>query len=422
MDTQRANIVSSMGLQITDAAHRQQSDMAAALASSLGHRDSAIVDAITTACQTHLGSAHDVAPAGAGAEMGEPFSHFAASCMVASPSEANEWAIRIARACGDVATAGGSAGGLRHRIVTLLGGQHGDTLACRSANGRIADQAVGGPLAAGFRHIAPSDTRALQNAVDATAAAVLLSPLDWSRGGEPFDADYLAQVRQVCDTNDTLLIIDETRLPGAISGHWFFHQSCGIDADIVTASAGWTGGLPGGMVLVSRRVAEQLRRCAAAHAARRGEDLGDDSGLGPGAAGETYETSSLRTAGLLPCSGYPVLEAVAGATAAAIGALGGPAHAGPLAQQWADAWRELADGFEFISGITTVGLAAVVQLDLPAADVAAAASKRGLRLIISGRTTLFACLPINVTAAQMTQMLGTFRDALETIERQPIES
>src|SRR5690606_33869579 len=125
------------------------------------------------------------------------FAAFADVCLVPSATEANEAAIGIARVIAAAQSDSGDsgAGTPRERIITLLGSIHGDTLACRSASGRIADQLHGGPLMAGFRHIAPGDVRALSKAVDETTAAVLLAPVDWSRGGEPFDADYLLEVR-----------------------------------------------------------------------------------------------------------------------------------------------------------------------------------------------------------------------------------
>jgi acetylornithine/succinyldiaminopimelate/putrescine aminotransferase len=124
----------------------------------------------------------------------------------------------------------------------------------------------------------------------------------------------------------------------------------------------------------------------------------------------------------LPDRDYPVLRAIVQTTASVVQQLGGPAHVDQAAGVWASAWQELSDGFEFISDVATLGLWAVVQLDLPASQVAAAIEIEGLRLLTSGETTLLACLPINVTAAQVAEMLGTLRAALESMERQTIES
>lgn len=412
MATANTAIVTSAALEITDGARRTAIDMASAMASAVGHRHPDIVRAIGDACQKHLGSSLDVAAAGQLSEAGEPFTGFADGCVVPSACEANEWAIRIARAVAEAASDGEV--GSRDRVITLLGGIHGETLACRSASGLLAGQATGGPLAAGFRHIAPGDQRALTKAIDATVAAVLIAPVDWSRGGVPFEQDYLLAVRQCCDDSGALLIIDETRLPPAVSGHWFFHQAHNIQADIVTAAAGWTGGLPGGLLLLREQTLQRLAALAAETAA--------DALSAERSSDQPSDPPSPRSQGLLPRADYPLLRSVIEATAAAVQAQGGPDHVQQIAPAWAAAWQELAEGFEFINRTLTAGLYAVAELDLSADEVVAAARKAGLALIASGETTLLACLPITVTPQAIGLMLQKLREALETIERHTIES
>ncbi len=398
---QPITIVSSSGVEIVDASQRRLLDMAAAYASPLGHRHPQIATALGAACQSYLGGVEDAVSDSIAAEWGVPFSDFADVSLLPSASQANEWAIRIARI---LAAERDGSQSRRHRIITLLGSDHGDTLACRSASGKVAGQAVGGPLAPGFQHLAPGDLRAISKAVDATAAAVLLSPVDWNRGGEPFAADYLLEVRQLCDASGALLIVDETQVPAAISGQWFFHQTHSLEADIVTAAAGWTGGMPGGLLLTHAAVIDRLQ---------------DQNDRNDAAVGGLF---SLRAAGRLPMRDYPVLRAVVRATAAALAELGGPEHVAAVGQRWAAAWQELVGSFEFISAASTTGLWTVLQVDVPAAEVISATDKLGLRMLASGETTLLVCPPINIIDQESDQMLETLRAALETIERQAIES
>ena len=395
-------VVSSSGVEIIDASQRRLLDLAAAYASPLGHRAAAIVAALTDACQSYLGGADDALTDAIAAEWSVPFSEFGDVALLPSAAQANEWAIRIART---LAAADDGSQSSRHRIVTLLGSDHGDTLACRSASGQVAGQAFGGPLAAGFQHVAAGDLRAISKAIDANTAAVLLAPVDWNRGGEPFAADYLAEVRQLCDANAALLIVDETRLPAALSGQWFFHQTPGIEADLVTAAAGWTGGLPGGLLLAHAAVIDRLQ---------------DHHDRSPSATEEGL--FSLRAAGRLPLRDYPVLRAMVRATAAAVVELGGPEQLAALSEHWAAAWQELANSFEFISSVSTTGLWTIVQVDVPAAEVLAASEALGLRMQASGETTVLVCPPINLTVQEADSLLETLRAALETIERQAIES
>jgi len=399
---QPITVLSSSGVELVDASQRRLLDLAAAYASPLGHRAAAIVEAVQNACRTHLGGPQDALTDAIAAEWHVPFSEFGDVSLLPSAAQANEWAIRIART---LAAAGDGSQSTRHRILTLLGSDHGDTLACRSASGLVAAQAVGGPLAAGFQHLAPGDLRALSKAVDANTAAVMLSPVDWNRGGEPFAADYLAEVRQLCDDNAALLIVDETQLPAAVSGQWFFHQTQGIEADLVTAAAGWTGGLPGGLLLSHVAVIDRLQ---------------DHHDRSPAAAEEAL--FSLRAAGRLPMEDYPVLRAVVRATAAALVEFGAPDQFAAVSERWAAAWQALASSFEFISSASTTGLWTIVQVDVPASEVLAATQTLGLRMLATGETTLLVCPPVNMTVQESDLMFETLRAALETIERQAIES
>lgn len=423
MTNQPPEIVSAIGMKLTDASGQTLVDLAAAMASSLGHRHRAVVDAIVQATASNLGSGFDSIGPTDLRSIGEPFDAFAAIAITPSASEANECAIRIARQAGRT-----DDGTSRFRIITLLGSDHGDTLACRSAGGRIDDQAALLPLAAGFRHVVPGDARLLEKAVDAQTVAVMLAPVDWIRGGEPLDAEYLRQVRRICDERGLLMIVDETRLPTAISGDWFFHQASGIQPDIVTASAGWTGGLAGGLVFVADAAfAAATAGGTAADDANRGSG-GDDDSAGDAAFGakQDFCRSSTMPIGEID---YPLLRAVITATAEQIVVGGGPSQIADAAARWSEAWQTFVDGFEFVSGCATVGLWSVTRFDLPAGEVCQTAKKNGLRWVQSSDTTLIACLPMLDSAtggkgepSPEDELFQKLRLTLETIERHTIES
>jgi hypothetical protein len=414
-----SEIVSALGIEITSGDGTTLIDLAAAMASSLGHRDGAVVDAILRSTETNLGSGFDSIGPEALRSLGEPFDSFAAIKITASASEANECAIRIARAAGQ---SGDDTSGARFRIITLLGSDHGDTLACRSAGGRVENQAALLPLAAGFRHVSPGDARAVEKAIDGQTIAVLLSPVDWSRGGEPYDGEYLRQIRKICDDRGLLMIVDETRLPAAISGNWFFHQAAEITPDIVTASAGWTGGLPGGLVFVADSAHAAATIGGTSTSSGDDDDSNDDGEI----AGKNHFWPS--TAMPIGEIDYPLLRAVIAATAEKIVATGGPGQIADAAQQWDQSWQSFVEGFEFVSGCVTAGFWAVTRFDLPVSEVRRVAQKHGLRWVESSDTTLLACLPILDRAdddnrvSSEGELFQKLRMSLETIERQTIES
>lgn len=392
----------SAGIEITTAGGAPRLDLLAAMASSLGHRHERILLALSAVADTYLGPGvipsqwvepqrQRLAPQGWDA----PFSEFATVRVLPSASEAIDLAIQLARRIGlaGEATSRGDRGTATrdaYRVITLLGSDLGGTLAGRSASGTFERQGSLGPLVPGFRHVAPGDLRAIEKSIDSQTVAIMLAPVDWNRGGGAWDVDYLPKLRELCDAKNLLLILDETRLPAAISGRWFYYQTAEIRADVVVASAGWTGGLPGGLVMLTRED----------HAAIAFAD--DSSNRGD--------------------SDYPLLLEIVRATVAGIESLGGPEQAIALADIWQVGLQELVEGFEFLADVECQGLWAVLRSDIDAHGIAAACGRAGLRVAVTTDTTLLACPPLSVTANNLTEIFTRLRSGLEMVERETIES
>ncbi len=377
------SIRTATGMTFFDDQGNQTVDLIAGLASCLGHRHPAVLAAIKSACDADLGACHPLSAYpphpypphpnplpritwGEGA-----FDAFSNRQLTASANEANELALRIARS---------TFGGEKYRVITLLGSDHGDTFALRSASGRPEGQGFDGPVAAGYRHVMPGDMAALTKAIDDKTAAVYLAPVDWNRGGEPLDSEYLVAVETLCREHELLLVLDETRIPPGVGGTWFFHQRGGIAPDIVTAAAGWTGGLPGGIVL-SHDPANH-------HAADR----------------------------------LPLLQAIVNATERTVINEKLLAKIVETADTWAAMLDEIVSGFDFVRGCVHAGLWTTIELDLPAVDVANSAIAAGLRLQVSGETQLLICPPINVSGDRLLESMEPLRHALELIERETVSS
>ena len=100
-----------------------------------------------------------------------------------SGAEAVECAIKLARKHG---------GRGRHVVVSALGSFHGRTLAALAATGQPTKHEPFQPMPEGFRHVAWGDVDAVDKAVDASVAAVLVEPLQGEGGVNPAPDGYLA--------------------------------------------------------------------------------------------------------------------------------------------------------------------------------------------------------------------------------------
>jgi len=68
-------------------------------------------------------------------------------------------------------------------------------------------------------------------------------------------ADYLREVRALCDQQDWLLMIDEVQCGIGRTGKWFAHQWAGIVPDVMPLAKGLGSGVPIGAVVAGPKAA-----------------------------------------------------------------------------------------------------------------------------------------------------------------------
>jgi acetylornithine aminotransferase len=107
----------------------------------------------------------------------------------------------------------------------------------------------------------------------------MMEPIQGEGGLHPMRADYLKEVRALCDANGWLLMLDEVQAGMGRTGKWFAHQWAGIVPDVMTLAKGLGSGVPVGAVVAHGKAATvlqagqpwlHLRRQPAGHARRRG--------------------------------------------------------------------------------------------------------------------------------------------------------
>ncbi len=151
-----------------------------------------------------------------------------------SGAEANEAAIKIARLYGN------SKGVENPAIVVMENSFHGRTLATLSATGNRKVQAGFEPLVSGFVRVPYDDVESIRlvAANIPNVVAVLVEPIQGEGGINIPAEDYLNQIREICDQNDWLLMLDEIQSGMGRSGRMFAHQHNGIIPDVMTLAKG----------------------------------------------------------------------------------------------------------------------------------------------------------------------------------------
>ncbi len=165
--------------------------------------------------------------------------------------EANEAALKLARKFGH------DKGIERPEIVVYEKAFHGRSIATLSATGNPKIQAGFGPLVEGFIRVPLNDMESLQAATanNPNVVAVFFEAIQGEGGINPTHMDYLREVRQLCDKNDWLLMIDEVQCGMGRTGKWFAHQWAGIIPDVMPLAKGLGSGVPVGAVVASTKAA-----------------------------------------------------------------------------------------------------------------------------------------------------------------------
>ena len=193
-----------------------------------------------------------------------------------SGAEANEGALKLARKWGRVRKDGAG------EIIVTHNGFLGRTMATVAATGTPAYREPFEPLVPGFIHVDFDDIEAVQAATSPQTAAVMVEPIQAEGGIIVPSDDYLRKLREWCDEQQLLLILDEIQVGMGRTGTLWAHEQAGIEPDVMTSAKALGGGVPIGALLCKESAnvfepgdhgstfgGQPLATAAAAHVVRR---------------------------------------------------------------------------------------------------------------------------------------------------------
>lgn len=146
----------------------------------------------------------------------------------------------------------------RVEIITFEGAFHGRTLATIAAGGQEKYLEGFGPKAPGFVQVPFDDNAAVKSAISDRTAAVLVEPVQGEGGIRQIPTEHLRELRQICDDNGILLILDEVQTGVGRTGKLFAHEWAGITPDIMAIAKGIGGGFPIGACLATEEVGSAM--------------------------------------------------------------------------------------------------------------------------------------------------------------------
>ena len=361
-------LVEGKGLVVTDADGKQYLDFLGGIATNiLGHAHPAIVKAVTkqVATLTHVSNfyAHPNA-----VEVAEKLASMtgdknAKVFLCQSGAEANEAALKLSRRTGKV------------RIVAAQGAFHGRTMGALSLTGQPSKREPFLPLVKGVKHVSYGDIEAMRKAVTRKTAMVIIEPIMGEAGVIVPPADYLQELRALCDAKGTLLVIDAVQTGMGRTGDWFGYEYSGIKPDVITLAKGLGGGLPLGAMIALGKAADLFQ---------------------PGDHGSTFGGNPVTTAAALASIKFIEVQKILK----------------KVEKQGLYLIQELA----VIPGVAEVrgaGLLLGIELQtLKAADVAAALQSEGVLVNAANPTTIRLAPALIVTDLQIKKFLTIFKKVM----------
>jgi|TARA_R110000822_G_scaffold159476_24_gene299553 acetylornithine aminotransferase len=223
----------------------------------LGHAHPLVTKAIAdqAATLTHCSNLYNIPVQEALAEQLRDISGMTKLFFSNSGAEANEAAIKLARLFGH------KKGIAEPAIIVMENSFHGRTLATLSATGNRKVHAGFEPLVRGFVRAPFNDLKSLKTiaANNKNIVAVLVEPIQGEGGIHTPSEDYLPGIRQICDDQGWLMMLDEIQTSNGRTGRYFNYQHYDFLPDVVTTAKGLGNGVPIGACLAGEKAADLMQ-------------------------------------------------------------------------------------------------------------------------------------------------------------------
>jgi len=360
-------MVRGKGARVWDASGKEYLDFTSGIAvCNLGHCHPAVVRAIQEQAERliHISNLYHIKPQAELAKLltENSFAHKVFFCN--SGAEANEAAIKLARKFF------ADRGERRFKVLTMERSFHGRTFATLSATGQDKVRKGFEPFLEKFTYLPFNDLAAVENAIDADTAAVMVEPIQGEGGVNVPDPAYLKGLKAICEKTGALLIFDEVQVGVGRTGRLFAYEHFGAAPHIMTLAKALGGGMAIGAMLVEDSVA---------------------GAFGPGSHASTF-------------GGNPLATAAGVATVKTILADDVLSNCVKMGEYILKKLLALKEKYSFIKNVRGKGLIIGMEVEVPVAVIVSACLAGALLVIGAGENVLRFLPPLTITSEEVDEM------------------
>ena len=293
-----------------------------------------------------------------------------------SGTEAIEGAIKAAKKYAYI-----KDGTTDHEIIAMEHSFHGRSLGALAVTGNAHYREPFEPLPGIVRFAQYNDLESVKRLVNEKTCAILLETVQGEGGIYPATEEFLKGIKEICEAQDILLILDEIQCGMGRTGYLFAWQKYGVKPDIMACAKALGCGVPVGAFVMGQKAAE--------------------ASLKPGDHGTTY-------------GGNPFVGAAVSKVLDIFAREGIVEHVREIAGCLTGQLERIKEEFPCVKDRRGLGLMQGLELDasVPVGTVSAKALEEGLILITAGNNVLRFVPPLILGPEHVDEMAGKLRKAL----------
>ncbi|MGC6174189.1 aspartate aminotransferase family protein [Lacrimispora sp. 38-1] len=345
------------GVRLYDTDGNEYLDFFAGIAvNGLGYNDAEFNEAVKAQADKllHISNLYYNVPSVEAAELLLKASQMDKVFFTNSGTEAIEGALKIARRY-----AYNKDGGHDHEIIAMNHSFHGRSLGALSVTGNDHYQEPFKPLIPGIKFADFNDLDSVKALINEKTCAIIMETVQGEGGIYPATKEFLSGVRELCDKNDILLILDEIQCGMGRTGSMFAWQQYGVKPDVMTVAKALGNGVPIGAFLAAGKAA---------------------TAMVPGDHGTTYGGNPFVTA-----AAYKVLELFEKREIVN--------HVKEIGDYLTKKLEKLKDKYEIITARRGLGLIQGLEFSVPVSPVISQALTEQKLVIISAGTNVIRFVP-----------------------------
>ncbi|WP_375340384.1 aspartate aminotransferase family protein [Lacrimispora amygdalina] len=345
------------GVRLYDTDGNEYLDFYAGIAvNGLGYNDAEFNEAVKAQVDKllHISNLYYNVPSVEAAELLLKASQMDKVFFTNSGTEAIEGALKIARRY-----AYNKDGGHDHEIIAMNHSFHGRSLGALSVTGNDHYQEPFKPLIPGIKFADFNDLESVKAVVNEKTCAIIMETVQGEGGIYPATQEFLSGVRELCDKNDILLILDEIQCGMGRTGSMFAWQQYGVKPDVMTVAKALGNGVPIGAFLAAGKAA---------------------TAMVPGDHGTTYGGNPFVTA-----AAYKVLELFEKRDIVN--------HVKEMGDYLTKKLEKLKDKYEIITARRGLGLIQGLEFTVPVSSIISQALIEQKLVIISAGTNIIRFVP-----------------------------